>query len=160
MDFQPKEFTIPQLLSHYTLILDELRTRGVIRTANSPIGDYAEWLVSKQLGLLLVTNSTSGYDAVDSIGTKYQIKSRRITPRNKSTQLSAIRNLMSRDFDYLIVVVFNSQIEVEKVVKIPHEIINKYAKYRNHVNAHILYLRENIINDPLTEDITRQFRTL
>jgi hypothetical protein len=45
-----------------------------------------------------------------------------------------------------------------QVVEIPHEIIGKYARYREHVNAHILVLRDNIISDPLMEDLTVQFR--
>lgn len=98
----PKLLSIEQLLNQYTQILDELRERGVIRTENSPIGDYAEWLVAKCLGLTLKKSSNSGYDAIDTEGVKFQIKSRRITPKNPSTQLSAIRNLESQDFDYLI----------------------------------------------------------
>jgi Family of unknown function (DUF6998) len=128
-----------------------------VRTSNSPIGDYAEWLVAKQLGLSLVANSNSGYDAVDSSGVKYQIKGRRVTARNRSRQLSAIRNLTHHDFDYLIAVIFNEQVVVEKVVKIPHEIIDKYSRFRKHVNAHILILQDDILTDPLTEDLTSLF---
>ena len=143
MPCEPEMLTTPQLLQYYVRILEELRAREIVRTSNNPVGDYAEWLISNQLGLTLVTNSTSGYDAIDSSGVKFQIKGRRLTPRNQSRQLSAIRNLKSHDFDYLIAVLFNEQVEVEKVVKIPHEIIGKYAQYREHVNAHILILRDN-----------------
>ncbi len=88
-----------------------------IRTANSPIGDYGEWLVAKCLDLKLMDNSNSGYDAIDRNNFKYQIKSRRITLKNPSTQLSVIRNLENHDFDFLIVVLFNAQVEIQKVVK-------------------------------------------
>jgi hypothetical protein len=160
MTFEPKSLTTPQLLQYYSRILDELRARKIIRTSNSPIGDYAEWLVAKQLGLTLVANSTSGYDAEDlsSPKLKFQIKSRRITQHNKSRQLSAIRNLKNHDFDYLIAVLFNEQVEVVKVVKMPHEIIEKYARYSQHVNAYILTLHDNIFSDPMVEDLTQQFR--
>jgi hypothetical protein len=157
MPFEPELLSIPQLLNHYTLILGELRKRGAIRTDNNPVGDYAEWLVTDRLGLELKNNSNSGYDAVDPNGVKYQIKSRRVTPRNPSTQLGAIRNLKNHDFDFLIAVIFNAQFEIQRVVKIPHKIIEQYAKYKEHVNAHILHLREDILSDPLTEDITQVF---
>jgi hypothetical protein len=158
MTFEPKTLTTPELLQYYSQILEELRERKIVRTSNSPIGDYAEWLIATQLGLTLVVNSTSGYDALDSSGLKFQIKSRRLTSRNKSRQLGAIRNLKNQDFDYLIAILFNEQVEIQQVVKIPHGIIEKYAQYRQHVNAHILVLRDNILSDPLVEDITLQFR--
>jgi hypothetical protein len=93
MAFELESLSTQDLLQHYSRILDELRLRKVVRTSNSPIGDYAEWLIANQLGLTLVSNSTSGYDAVDVNGVKFQIKGRRLTPRNQSRQLSAIRNL-------------------------------------------------------------------
>ena len=157
MSFEPKSLTISQLLNHYTLILDELHHRGVVRTENSPIGDYAEWLVANCLNLTLENNSKTGYDAVDGQNIKYQIKGRRITPKNPSTQLSVIRNLESHHFDFLIVAMFNAQVEVQKVVKIPHEIIQKYARYNRHQNGYILYMRKDVLGDPLTEDITNLF---
>jgi hypothetical protein len=92
MSIEHESLTIPELLQRYYEILDELRSRDIVRTSNSPIGDYAEWLVAKQLGLSLVANSNSGYDAIDSSGVKYQIKGRRVTVRNRSRQLSAIRS--------------------------------------------------------------------
>ncbi len=158
MTFELESLSTPELLQRYSQILDELRARKVIRTSNSPIGDYAEWLVANQLGLTLVTNATRGYDAVDALGVKFQIKGRRLTAHNQSRQLSAIRNLESRDFDYLIAVLFNDKVEVQQVVKIPHDIIEKYARYSEHVHAHILVLQQNILNDATVEDITAAFR--
>jgi len=157
MTFDIKSFTTTELLQYYGQIIDELKTRKVVRTANSPIGDYAEWLVANKLGLTLLSNSTPGYDAVDSSGIKYQIKCRRMTRKSQAIQLSAIRNLHNADFDYLIVVIFNNLIEVERVLKIPHQIIEKYAKYRKHVNAHILIIREDVLLDPQVEDLTKLF---
>jgi hypothetical protein len=36
-----------QLLKLYTRVIITLENRDVVRTQNSPIGDYTEWLVSK-----------------------------------------------------------------------------------------------------------------
>jgi uncharacterized protein (UPF0248 family) len=94
-------------------------------------------------------NSTSGFDAVDLDGAKYQIKCRRLTKKSTSIQLSAIRNLQIKDFDFLIVILFNEKIEIHRVLKIPYQIIINYAQFRQHVNAHILTLRNNFYLDPL-----------
>src|SRR5947209_7395503 len=89
--------TVPDLLGLYVSVLAELRRRKVVRTSNNPVGDYAEWLVADRLNLALTNNSNAGYDAVDVNGLRYQIKSRRLTPENPSTQLGAIRDLDKGD---------------------------------------------------------------
>jgi len=43
----------------------ELNSRNVVRTYNSPVGDYAEWLVAEKFGFVLEHNSQKGYDALD-----------------------------------------------------------------------------------------------
>ena len=158
MTIEPQSLTTPELLQQYALILAELRAREIIRTANSPVGDYGEWLVANQLGLTLEPNSKSGYDAKDSFEVKYQIKSRRLTNLNQQIQLSVIRNLANNDFDYLIVVLFNELFDVLQVLKIPHQIIDRYAKFSDHVHGHILVLHRIILTDPLVEDITARFQ--
>ncbi|AOR60100.1 DUF6998 domain-containing protein [Pectobacterium parmentieri] len=137
-----------ELLSLHSEILTELRSRGVIRTKNNPVGDYAEWLVSKALGMTLLSNSSAGADAIDSDGMKVQIKARRVTPDNPSRQLSALRNYEAAYFDYLIAVIFNETYNVLDGYKIPHEVIRDYARHSDHVNAHIINLKGAILTDP------------
>jgi hypothetical protein len=149
--------TVQQLFLYYSQILEEMRTRKIVRSTNNPVADYSEWLVAETLGLTLVPNSTKGYDAFDTSGLKYQIKGRRYTHHHKSLQLGAIRNLDNHDFDFLIAVIFNELFEVQKVLKIPHEVIENYANFRQHVNAHILILRGGILSDVKVEDITHLF---
>jgi hypothetical protein len=43
-------FSNAGLFSFYRAILSELKSRGVIRTENAPVGDYAEYLVAIALG--------------------------------------------------------------------------------------------------------------
>jgi hypothetical protein len=148
-----RESTVKELLQLHSSILDELKRRRIVRTRNNPVGDYTEWLVAKVLGLELATNSSAGYDGIDSEGQKFQIKGRRITPEKKSRQLSAIRKLEEKDFDQLAAVIFNENYEIIEAVLIPHEVIGEYATYRSHVNAHILYLKGPILNDPRIRDV-------
>lgn len=65
-----------ELLAEHVRIMSKLRTRGVSRTNNNPTSGYAEWLTSQVLGLTLVENSSTGYDATDAEGKRYEIKSR------------------------------------------------------------------------------------
>src|SRR5579859_4665505 len=82
-----------ELLALFESVLVELRARGLVRSSNNPVADYAESLVAQALGLKLETKSTTGYDAIGPDGLKYEVKGRRPTPANKSRQLSVIRGL-------------------------------------------------------------------
>ncbi|MGH1460753.1 MAG: DUF6998 domain-containing protein [Neptuniibacter sp.] len=142
-----KELTPKELLQLQADATNELRSREIVRTQNNPLGDYTEWLVANRLNLELANNSKAGYDATDNSGVKIQIKGRRITPSNKSTQLSAIRNLKEKDFDELIAVIYDEYFNIIEAVAIPHEVVAEYATYRKHVNAHILFVKGPLLGD-------------
>jgi len=145
--------SVTELLQTHAAVIDELRRRRVVRSKNNPVGDYTEWLVSNKLDLQLVAKSTAGYDAIDDNLVRYQIKGRRVTPGNKSRQLSAIRNLANRDFDFLIAVLFDENFHLLAAAKIPHNVVGEYAKYRSHTNAHILHLQESVLADERVEGL-------
>ena len=144
---------IKELLHLQASVISELKAQNVVRTQNNPVGDYTEWLLAKGLKLRLAHNSSSGYDAIDEEGKKYQIKGRRVSQTNQSKQLSALRNYDKKDFDYMVAVVFDEHFEVIEAHKIPHEVIGEYSKYRKHDNAHILHLRGAILGDSRVKDI-------
>ena len=150
-----RELSVKELLQLHSSIINELKRRKIVRTKNNPVGDYTEWLVAKGLGLELAGNSSACYDGIDSEGVKFQIKGRRVTPDNKSRQLSAIRKLDEKNFDQLAAVIFDENYEIIDAVLIPHKVIGEYAKYRNHVNAHILLLKGPILNDPRVKEIKK-----
>ena len=92
-------------MNMYAEILAELNSRKVVRTYNSPVGDYAEWLVAEKLGFVLEHNSQKGYDAYDpKTGLRYQVKSRweRGAASVQSRELNVIRYYDDNQFDYLI----------------------------------------------------------
>lgn len=153
------ELTIPELLASHSAVLDELRKRGVIRSKNNPTGDYTEWLVSSKLELTLAINSSKGFDAKDVQGLRYQIKGRRVTPENKSTQLGVIRNLIGKDFDFLVAVVYDENWQVQTAAKIPHQTVALLSSFRPHQNGHIMHLRSSIFNHPSVEDISSVLRS-
>lgn len=146
--------SISELLRLYTEVLDELRHRGIIRSTNNPAADYTEHLVSTKLGLTLAGNSAAGFDAVDSAGSRYQIKGRRLTPQNRSTELSAIRNLPDHPFDFLIAVVYRHDFTIDYAAQVPHEVVCELATYSKHTNAYRFLMRRRILKDPRVKDIT------
>lgn len=146
------------LLSLYDAVLRELRERGVVRSSNNPVADYAESLAAQALNLTLASRSTTGYDAVGVDGMKYEIKARRPTPFNKSRQLSVLRNLNDRHFDYLIGVLFEPTFRVERACVISAETVESLATYRTHVNGWVLHLRDGIWSRSDVRDITAELK--
>src|ERR1700729_1224173 len=69
-------FSESGLFSLYRAILSELKSRGVIRTENAPVGDYAEYLVATALSGQLAPNSEKSWDVLGSDGEKLQVKAR------------------------------------------------------------------------------------
>ena len=47
------EMEVKTKLKEYADILNSLSSAGIVRTYNSPAGDYAEWLVSIGMALIL-----------------------------------------------------------------------------------------------------------
>ncbi|WP_454257449.1 hypothetical protein [Pseudoxanthomonas mexicana] len=132
-----------------------LKERGVVRSANNPVADYTESLVSKALGLSLESQSQAGYDALDSTtGLRYQIKGRRLTAHNTSPQLSAIRNLKSKPFDVLAAVAYDANLSVLYAALIPVDVVAEMSRYSSHSNSHILIFKRNLLDDPRVKEIT------
>ena len=148
-----KELNPKELLQLQATITNELNRRGIVRTQNNPLGDYTEWLVAKALGLSLAENSNAGYDGISNAGVRVQIKGRRVTSRNNSRQLSAIRKYDEKDFDELAAIIYSENYDVIDALLIPYEVVGEYASYRKHVNAHILILRGPILTDPRVQCI-------
>lgn len=147
------DLTDKELLQLQASATNELKARGVVRTQNNPLGDYTEWLVARALDLDLQTNSKAGYDGVSKDGVRIQIKGRRVTPANKSRQLSAIRKYAKQDFDVLAAVIYDEHFNIIEALLIPYEVVGEYASYRAHVNAHILILQGPILSDPRVQCI-------
>jgi len=136
------------LLQLYSRLMEELRKRKLIRSSNNPVSDYAEKIVCEKFKLSIQKKSSKGYDAIDEkSGVKYQIKARRVTSHNKSRQLGVIRNLDQKLFDYLIAVIFDESFMPIEIWRIPREAVQKYARYSEHQNGHILILTGKVLED-------------
>lgn len=152
-----REASVIELLRLYAAVLDELKERGVLRTGNGPLGDYAERLFASAFGWRLAVNAASGFDA-ECGGVHYQIKARRLATPNGSRQLGVIRNLEGRPFDVLAAVLFDGRFDVQRAALIPYEIVVERAKWTKHVNGHRFLLPEAVWELPGVEDVTLALR--
>ena len=143
-----------QLLGAYCSLMSELKDRGVVRSSNNPIADYTESLVSQALGLVLESQSQAGFDARGTDGTRYQIKGRRLTSHNNSTQLSALRNLAQRPFDTLAAVAYSQDLSVLYGALVPIDVVVELSRFSSHSNSHIFMFRRNLLEDSRVTDIT------
>lgn len=143
-----------ELLSLYAGVMNQLRERKLLRSSNGPVADLGEAIVAKALRLKLTGKSSAGCDATDSAGNRYQIKSRRITPDNRSTQLSAIRGLDSKPFEYLAGVLFDAEYRLVRACLIPHAVVRRRATFMKHVNGHRFLLRDSVWHETGVIDFT------
>lgn len=148
------QFSVAELLSLHARIGEDLRARGIARSVNNPTGDLAEYLFCKAFGWEQAPNSEHGFDATGMDGTRYQIKGRRIHRRNKSRQLSAIRNLQSRPFDVLAGVLFDDEFRIMRAALVPFEIVERRATFVAHTNSSKLMLRDEVWEEAGVEDVT------
>jgi len=100
-----------QLLKLYADIEVQLRNLKLITSANNPTGDLAEIIFCSALGWERANKSEAHFDAAGKENGKlYQIKARRIigdSRLNSSRQLSALRGLGEKHFDFLAGLLFN-----------------------------------------------------
>lgn len=155
-----KQANTRELLSLFAKVLEELRERQVVRSGNNPVADYSESLVVRALGLRRLGGSNKGCDAVnDGDGTRYEIKGRRITKHNPSTQLSVIRELDSCHFNYLVGVLFDEDFSVSRACCVPWDVVHECAVHRNHVNGWIMHLTPSVWERSGVRDITQEMKT-
>lgn len=135
---------ISELLGIYGQVLEELYKRGVIRSANAPTGDYAEWLVQRALGGELQPNSNKSADLTVR-KKKIQIKARVLSDPEKSgeRQLSPFR---SWDFDDAVIVLFNRRYAVQRATRIKAGELKAAAREDKWVSGHRVIARDELLD--------------
>lgn len=147
-----------ELLKLHAEIMEELRTRNVLRSANNPTGDLAEYLFCAAFGWNQAPNSVKGFDATDGAGMRYQIKGRRIHRRNPSRQLSAIRDLDG--FDVLAAVLFDDDYNIVRAALVPAGTVKERSTYVGHTNSHKFMMKDGIWSEPDVLDVTERLRAV
>ncbi len=76
-----EDHTRDELLRLYAAVMDTLKKRGYVRSANNPVGDLAESIVADFYGVKPGAANTAGYDLIAD-GKKIQVKALRLaSPR-------------------------------------------------------------------------------
>ena len=122
---------------------------------NNIVGEYAEFLANNYLKGDILSPSNRSSDIKDLNGKMYQIKARKVN--NTVTQLSVIR---SWDFDYLIVILFNFEGEIFKVIKSDAMTAKNIAVYNEHQNGWVITTSDYFFNQSGNQDLTIEFSKL
>ena len=133
-----------ELLAAYESILGELHRRGVVRTNDAPLGQWAEGLAHRKLGGTLEPNSKKGFDLVTPEGRKIQVKARLVRDVKKRSErlLSVFRSF---DFDDCLVLLFNEKYEVSKAVLLSAKDVEEQARRSKHVNGWLLFATDAVL---------------
>jgi len=151
-------FSESGLFSLYRAILSELKSRGVIRTENAPVGDYAEYLVATAFGGRLAPNSEKSWDVLANDGEKLQVKARVVSAPAEPGQLQ-LSPFRSFRFDSAVIVLLSTaDYAVSRASKVPRSVVESSAIYRQHVNGKVLFARPEIMNHPDATDLTAILR--
>jgi hypothetical protein len=132
-----------ELLMLERAILAKLKDRNVIRSNNAPVGDYAEYLVTRATGGALAAKAQKSWDVLTPDGKRLQVKARVLTKENPSRQLSPIR---SWDFDHLVVVLFDDTFGIKRAATISAEDVRAVAVWKEHVGGWIVHARDDLLN--------------
>jgi hypothetical protein len=130
-----------------------------MRSSNNPVADYTEYIVADALSLHREQNSKAGFDGTDNQNNRHEIKARRLTQYNRSTQLSAIRNLDRHHFDFLAGVLFEEDFEIRRACLVPWQTVQSRCKYQQHTNSSRFCLNPGLWDEPGVADITEQVRS-
>jgi hypothetical protein len=133
-----KSLSDQELFRTYGIVMEELRGRGLTRSSNNPVADYAELLVANHFGVEPVQGVQAGYDVLTNDGVRIQVKARRRAARSQPRYYGWIRNLDAREFDMLALVLFGADFEVIDADLLDWDAITKFARYNERVGAHRL----------------------
>src|SRR5438552_10381408 len=149
--------SVGDLLALSREILAELRRRGVIRSGNAPVGDYAELLVQRATAGELAPGSQHSYDVTTPDNVRFQVKARVVTdPKTRSErELSVFR---SWDFDAAVVVLFDDAFRVWRAARLPVDTLKAAASFSEHVRGYRVHATDELLGRG--EDWTDRLRQI
>jgi len=147
-----------ELFALYGSVMRELLRRRLVRTANAPAGDYAEYLVASALGGELAPNSVKSWDLKTPAGRRVQVKCRVVAdpPKIGERQLSPFRSF---EFDDLVVVLFSPDYSIRRAAQLPVDAVKKLSRHRAHVNGYVLMATDSVLSTAGSLDLTQTIRS-
>lgn len=140
-----------ELLRLHYAVLAHLRTNGVVRSSNSPIGDYAELLVQRAYGGTLPAEGNPGWDVDTPNLGRVQVKARiRTAAEIRNGQWGPV---MPDSFDVCVYVWFEpTTVELSRAVLLPAATIVKSGN--PHKGGFRFPLRVDLLSLPAAVDVT------
>jgi len=143
-----------EILRFHAQAADVLRLRGLTRSANNPVGDFAEGIFCRTFGWKPADSATLPFDATDEHGIKYQIKGRRVRNDGESRQLSAIRDLEKEGFDFIAAIIFGWEYQILSAIIVPRAIVKALATFQSFTNSHRFMVDQRTLAQPSVKDVT------
>ena len=143
------------LVSLYSSVIKELKTREVIRT-NNVIGDLGEYLAIEYYNqtaglptLAAAPISTENIDAVSRKGDRYSIKSTssKVTGVFYGLEPKDSTKIDKQKFEYVIICRFNNDYELEEILELDWDTFLKHKRWHSRMNAWNLCLTKEVRND-------------
>lgn len=144
-----------ELVSMYSSVIKELKSRNVIRT-NNVIGDLGEYLAIEHYNntaglptLAAAPISTENIDAISRKGDRYSIKSTsgKVTGVFYGLEPKGSTKSDKQKFEYVIICKFNNDYELEEILEMDWETFLKHKRWHSRMNAWNLSLTSEVCND-------------
>jgi len=134
------ELSIRGLLRLESGVVEELRTRGLVRTNNKPLGDIAEQVVLRARGGALEPNSTKSHDITTSGHRRIQVKAMAGRAAVGAGKFSPFR---SAAYDSAVFLVFESEtFEIAEAYEVLAVSIDEHVRWAAHINGRQPTLRQ------------------
>lgn len=140
-----------ELLRLWAAILRELRRRGIVRTANNPIGDIAEALVANHFKGERAGFSNPGWDVQTPDGLHLEVKGIRIDEVATRRNLSPIPS--SSTYSKVIIVVFDSDLRVAEALAVDRATVEELFRPRAKDGARVIRLTARLRQHPAVESV-------
>lgn len=141
------------LIKLYSDIIKELKSRNIIRTKNI-IGDLGEYLaiyyynnIPGLPNLQAAPAGTQNVDAISRKGERYSIKA---TSGNLTSVFYGLNDIDSveeekQKFEYVVLVIFKNDFELNKIIEITWEQFLKYKKWHKTMRGWNITVTKNLI---------------
>ena len=143
------------LVSLYSSVIKELKSRAVIRT-NNVIGDLGEYLAIHHYNttaglptLAVAPVGTENIDAISRKGDRYSIKSTsgNVTGVFYGLEPKGSTILDKQKFEYVIICRFNNDYELEEILEMDWDTFLKHKRWHSRMNAWNLSITREVCND-------------
>ncbi|MFW6773189.1 hypothetical protein ACOACO_02815 [Nocardioides sp. CPCC 205120] len=153
------QHAVSELLALQASAIRELRRRGIVRGAGSPLGEAAELVVHRALpGSVLADPATKAYDITDDEWGRIQVKARTVsTPQLPGQRQTSI--FKSEGFEHAALVLLDdTTYAVVRAVLLPLDTVRARWRHRPRENGWTLQMNGPTMNHPAAIDITEAVR--